>query len=152
LGRSELLERARAALLPVLTNLGYELIDLAVVVSHGRRTLRVFIEKPGGFTVADCARASKAISPVLDGEGIFRGRYFLEVSSPGAERKLRTRDDFSHFIGRKAKVRLRQPVMGVDLIEGRIERFQDDMLELRPEGAEPVAIPFGWVLSANLCL
>jgi ribosome maturation factor RimP len=152
LGRSELLERARAVVSPVLANLGYELVDLALVVSHGRRTLRVFIYKQGGVTVSDCARASKAVSPLLDEADIFRSRYYLEVSSPGAERKLRTRDDFIRFAGRKARIHLRQPHMGMNLVEGRIEGFHDDLVVLRPEGSEPVTIPYSAISSANLCL
>jgi ribosome maturation factor RimP len=147
-----LLEKARSVVLPVLANLGYDLVEVAIVVSHGRRTLRVFIDKENGVDVSDCARASKSLSPALDEQGFFPGRYYLEVSSPGAERKLRTREDFRHFVGRKARVRLREVCMGMTEVKGKIEGFRDDMLELRPEGNSVVTIPFETISSANLCL
>jgi ribosome maturation factor RimP len=147
-----LLEKVRSTISPALANLGYDLVEVAIVVSHGRRTLRVFIDKENGVNLDDCARASKAISPVLDEQGLFRGRYHLEVSSPGAERKLRTRQDFERFAGRLALVRLRDGCNGRPEIRGTIEGFQDDVLELRPEGDAVISIPFETISSANLCL
>jgi ribosome maturation factor RimP len=152
LRRSELLERVRSSILPALANLGYDVVEVAVVVSHGRRTLRVFIDKENGINLNDCARASKAISPALDEQGFFRDRYYLEVSSPGAERKLRTRQDFEHFTGRKALVRLREKRNGRTEVKGKIEGFRDDLLELRPEEDAVITIPFEIISSANLCL
>lgn len=150
--RTELLEAVRLIILPVLANLGYDLVEVATVVSHGRRTLRVFIDKKDGVNVGDCARASKALSPVLDEQAYLTGRYYLEVSSPGAERRLRTREDFRRFVGRKARIRLREACMGVSDLRGRIEGFHDDVLELRPEGSDVITVPFERISSAHLCL
>lgn len=150
--RDELLERARGIVLPILANLGYDLVEIGLAVSHGRRTLRVFIDKPNGVNVEDCATASRVIGPALDEHELSFGRYYLEVSSPGAERKLRTRGDFKRFVGRKAQVRLREARMGVNQVRGRIESFSDDTLRLRPEEGSPITIPFDMISSANLCL
>ena len=150
--RNQLLEEAEAVVSPVLANLGYDLVELSLVVSHGRRTLRVFVDKPGGVNLEDCAVASKAVGPALDERSIHMGRYFLEVSSPGAERKLKTREDFRRFIGRKALVRLREAREGVSKIEGRIASFSDDTLKLKPEEGEEVTVPFEAISSARLCL
>jgi ribosome maturation factor RimP len=150
--RAEVLERIRGAISPVLANLGYDLVEVSQVVSHGRRTLRVFINKPGGVNINDCARASKAVGPLLDEQDFLGRRYFLEVSSPGAERKLRTAEDFERFVGRTAQVRLRQECMGMTQIKGEIESFAEGVLRLRPDGTEAVTIPFEAISSANLCL
>lgn len=150
--RGELLDSLRGVVSPVLTNLGYDLVELAIVVSHGRRTLRVFIDKEGGVTLEDCARSSKAIGFALDDGDLFLGRYYLEVSSPGAERKLRTRQDFERFMGRKAHVRFREDAGGVNEITGKIKGFTDDILTLQPEGAEPVDIKYEAIFRANLSL
>ena len=64
--RNQLLEEAEAVVSPVLANLGFDLVELTLVVSHGRRTLRVFVDKPGGVKLEDCAVASRAIGPALD--------------------------------------------------------------------------------------
>jgi ribosome maturation factor RimP len=152
LSRNQLLEEAEAVVSPVLANLGYDLVEIGLVVSHGRRTLRVFIDKPGGVNLEDCAMASKAVGPLLDERGVRIGRYFLEVSSPGAERKLKNREDFRRFVGRKALVRLREARDGVNKIEGRIAGFHDDMLKLKPEVGEEIDVPFEAISSARLCL
>ncbi len=150
--RDELLEAVEAVVSPVLANLGYDLVELSLVVSHGRRTLRVFIDKPGGVNVEDCAIASRAVGPAMDESSLPMGRYFLEVSSPGAERKLRNREDFRHFVGRKALVRLREARDGMNKIEGRIASFSDDVLKLKPEDGEEISVPFEAISSARLCL
>lgn len=90
---------------PALTGLGFELVD--VQASNGGRLLRLFIDKPGGITVDDCAAVSRHLTRVLAVEGIDYER--LEVSSPGLDRPLRKGVDFARFAGRKAEVRMRTP-------------------------------------------
>lgn len=90
---------------PAVTGMGYELVD--VQSSNGGRMLRVFIDKPGGITVADCAAVSRQLTRVLPVEGVDFER--LEVSSPGLDRPLRKAGDFSRFVGQKAEVRMRTP-------------------------------------------
>ena len=88
---------------PTLTGLGYELVDMQV--SNRGRFLRLFMDKPGGITVEDCAAVSRHLSRVLEVEGIDYDR--LEVSSPGLDRPLRKAADFARFAGQKVDVRMR---------------------------------------------
>jgi ribosome maturation factor RimP len=90
---------------PAVTGLGFELVD--VQASNGGRMLRVFIDKPGGITLEDCAAVSRQLTRVLPVEGVDFER--LEVSSPGLDRPLRKQEDFARFAGRKAEVRMRTP-------------------------------------------
>ena len=90
---------------PAVAGMGYELVD--VQASNGGRLLRLFIDKPGGVTLDDCAAASRHLTRVLAVEGIDYER--LEVSSPGLDRPLRKEVDFARFAGRKAEVRMRTP-------------------------------------------
>ena len=90
---------------PAVAGLGYELVD--VQASNGGRMLRLFIDKPGGITVDDCATVSRHLTRVLAVEGIDYER--LEVSSPGLDRPLRRGEDFARFAGHKAEVRMRRP-------------------------------------------
>lgn len=85
--------------------MGYELVDLQA--SNGGRLLRLFIDKPGGVDIDDCAALSRQLSRVLEVEGVDYER--LEVSSPGLDRPLRKAQDFARFAGRKADVRMRTP-------------------------------------------
>jgi ribosome maturation factor RimP len=64
------------------------------------RTLRVLITKPEGITVEICANVSQQLSQRLDIENLILDRYFLEVSSPGIERKIRNQKDFQDNIGK----------------------------------------------------
>ena len=90
---------------PAVTGLGYELVD--VQASNGGRMLRLFIDKPGGITLEDCAMVSRHLTRVLAVEGVDYER--LEVSSPGLDRPLRKGSDFARFAGHRADVRMRTP-------------------------------------------
>ena len=85
--------------------MGYELVD--VQASNGGRLLRLFIDKPGGVGLQNCAAVSRQLSRVFEVEGIDYER--LEVSSPGLDRPLRKGADFARFAGQKAEVRMRTP-------------------------------------------
>jgi len=88
---------------PTLTGMGFELVDLQV--SNRGRFVRVFMDKPGGITVDDCADVSRQLTRVLEVEGIDYDR--LEVSSPGLDRPLRHAADFAKFAGHRVDVRMR---------------------------------------------
>jgi ribosome maturation factor RimP len=90
---------------PTVVGMGYELVD--VQASNGGRMLRVFIDRPGGITVDDCAAVSRQLTRVLPVEGLDFER--LEISSPGLDRPLRKAGDFTRFAGQKAEVRMRTP-------------------------------------------
>jgi ribosome maturation factor RimP len=93
---------------PVVTGMGYEFVDLQS--SNGGRLLRLFIDKPGGIGVEDCAAVSRQLSRVFEVEGVDYDR--LEVSSPGLDRPLRKQADFVRFAGQKAELRMRRPDAG----------------------------------------
>jgi len=85
--------------------MGFELVDAQA--SNGGRLLRLFVDKPGGVTLDDCAAISRHLSRVLAVEGIDYER--LEVSSPGLDRPLRKEADFARFTGSRAEIRMRTP-------------------------------------------
>ena len=90
---------------PAIAGMGYELVD--VQASNGGRLLRLFVDKPGGVTLDDCAAVSRHLTRVLAVEGIDYER--LEVSSPGLDRPLRKEADFARFTGHRAELRMRTP-------------------------------------------
>ncbi|HSN42190.1 MAG TPA: ribosome maturation factor RimP [Burkholderiales bacterium] len=98
----------QASLENTLAGLGYELVDLER--SGKGLFLRVFIDKPGGVNVDDCAAVSHHLTRWLAVEHIDYDR--LEVSSPGLDRLLKKERDFVRFTGQKARIRLRIPVDG----------------------------------------
>lgn len=90
---------------PVAAGMGYELVD--VQASNRGRLLRIFIDKPDGIGLEDCAALSRQVSRVFEVEGLEYDR--LEVSSPGLDRPLRKAGDFARFAGQKAELRMRTP-------------------------------------------
>src|SRR5213075_3558568 len=95
----------QAVVQPVVAGMGYELVELQS--ANGGRMLRLFIDKPGGINVEDCAAVSRQLSRVLEVEGIEYDR--LEVSSPGLDRRLRKPGDFVRFAGQRVELRMRTP-------------------------------------------
>jgi ribosome maturation factor RimP len=91
-----------------LAGLGYELVDMER--SGQGRMMRVFIDKPGGVNLDDCAAVSHHLSRVLTVENVSYER--LEVSSPGLDRPLKKERDFVRFTGQKVRVKVRVPVAG----------------------------------------
>jgi len=97
--------------IPILRK-NMELVDLEWRREKGGWVLRIFIDKPGGVTVGDCAKISEMISKILDKEDLIHHSYVLEVSSPGIERPLVKKEDYERFKGEKAKIILKTPISG----------------------------------------
>ncbi|MBV8526831.1 MAG: ribosome maturation factor RimP [Candidatus Dormibacteraeota bacterium] len=99
--------RIAELLRPSLTHLGVELVDVRWSGRGHGAVLRVIIDRAGGVTLDDCERVSNAASAVLDAADPIPSAYRLEVSSPGAERPLRSVEDWRNALGRRVNVRLR---------------------------------------------
>ena len=112
-----------------LGSLGYELVDLETSRSG---LVRVFIDKPEGITVEDCAKVSHHLTRVFAVEGFDYDR--LEVSSPGLDRPLKRLEDFARFAGRDASVRLKLPRDGRRRLEGRITGVEGGSVLIEVEG------------------
>ena len=131
---------------PVVAGMGYELVDLQA--SNGGRMLRLFIDKPGGIDVEDCAAVSRQLSRVLEVEGVDYER--LEVSSPGLDRPLRKHGDFARFAGHKAEVRMRTPdASGRRRFVGVLRGTEAGRLSMELDG-QTVALELGDVERARL--
>jgi ribosome maturation factor RimP len=112
-----------------LGSLGYELVDLELSRSG---LARVFIDKPGGITVEDCATVSRHLTRVFAVEGFEYER--LEVSSPGLDRPLKRLEDFTRFAGQDVSLRLKLPREGRRRLEGRIAGVEDGKVLIEVEG------------------
>lgn len=113
-----------------LAGLGYELVDLD---RSGRgRLIRVFIDKPGGISVDDCARVSHHLTRVLAVENVSYDR--LEVSSPGLDRPLKKEQDFVRFAGHKARIKVRVPIDGQRNFVGVLREVKGGAVQLDVEG------------------
>ena len=114
---------------PSLDHVGGELLDVQWSGRGKGAVLRLVIDRPGGVTLDDCERASNTASAVLDAYDPIDATYRLEVSSPGAERPLRTPEDWRAALGRRVNVRLRQDDSET-VLEGRLTGVSDVHAEL----------------------
>jgi len=104
-----------------LPALGYELVDWDSSPRSG--LVRVFIDKPGGINVDDCARVSNHLTRLFPVENVAFER--LEVSSPGIDRPLRKPADFARFAGEEADLRLRDAMGEARRVKGILRGCED---------------------------
>src|SRR3974390_2202246 len=115
----------------VVESEGMELVEVEVKGGGSQRFVRISIDKPEGVTHGDCELVSQQVGTILDVEDVVPGgRYTLEVSSPGVERKLFKPADYQRFQGKKAKITLRDPVEGRRTWEGTLAGYVDGMISL----------------------
>jgi ribosome maturation factor RimP len=147
------------ALLDRITGLGekavagtdLEILEVQLRGSGKARLLRIYIDKRGGVTHGDCELVSERFGNLLDEEDVIPGdSYTLEVSSPGAERKLSKPRDFERVLGQKIRVSLREPIEGVKSCEGKLSGLEGETLELEVVPGEVIRIPLAQVQKANL--
>lgn len=116
---------------PVANDLGYALVRVKVTQENGC-TLQIMAEDASGrFTIADCERLSKDLSPVLDVEDPIDREYHLEVSSPGIDRPLVRARDFKVHVGHEAKIELSDMLDGRKRFRGEIVAADDDSVTIR---------------------
>ena len=126
---------------PVANDLGYALVRVRVTPENGCTVQIMAEDARGRFTIADCERLSKDLSPVLDVEDPIDREYHLEVSSPGIDRPLVRARDFAAHIGDEAKVELADMLDGRRRFRGEIVAVDGDTVTIRlpdaPAGIEP---------------
>ncbi|NJP40975.1 ribosome maturation factor RimP [Oscillospiraceae bacterium HV4-5-C5C] len=121
---------------PIIEQLGYELIDTDFITEEGRKILRFYIDRRGGIGLTDCETVSRSLDPLLDSEFSYQGAYFLEVSSPGVDRPLKTAADFRRHKDELVEVSLYQAVAGVKRFTGLLVDGGDGWVCVQPDQAE----------------
>ena len=130
---------------------GLELVEVEVKGGGNNRFVRISIDKPEGVTHGDCEQVSQQVGTILDVEDVVPGgRYTLEVSSPGVERKLLKPQDYQRFQGKKARITLRTAVEGRRNWEGTLAGFENGDVALETQPGKTLRIPIDQVQKANL--
>ncbi|MGH9591961.1 MAG: ribosome maturation factor RimP [Bryobacteraceae bacterium] len=161
--RTAITEKIQAIAERVAADQGLEIVDVQLLGGGAHRMLRIYIDKvsgidkisgidqPEGVSHADCEYISQHVGTILDVEDIIPGgRYTLEVSSPGVERKLARPREFERFVGRKVKVTLREPVDNQRHWVGALSGFTEGIITLEPAPGKSVRFPLEQVERANL--
>lgn len=136
---------------PFLDENGFELVDIEYVKEGSNWFLRVYVDKDGGIDIDDCGRVSEYLSEKLDANDPIPGAYFLEVSSPGAERPLKKPADFAKAVGKHVFVTTYEPVDGLKEFEGLLETYDEAGLKIRV-GKKSHSIPAAKMASARLAI
>jgi ribosome maturation factor RimP len=125
------LDKVREIAQRVADDSGLELVDVDLRGGGKARTLRIFIDKPGGVTHEDCSNFSREVGTIFDvEEAVPGGTYTLEVSSPGLDRKLLKASDYERFMGSLVKLKTVNPIEGNRHFEGRLKSFSEGRIEL----------------------
>ena len=136
---------------PFLDENGFELVDIEYVKEGGNWFLRVYVDKEGGIDIDDCGRISEYLSARLDEKDPIEAAYFLEVSSPGAERPLKKAQDFLKAVGNYVFLTTYEPIDGLKEFEGTLASFDEETVVVEI-GKKKHSIPYTKVASARLAI
>lgn len=130
---STVVETVTELVTPILDEKNFELVEVEFVKEGKSWFLRVFIDKEGGIDIEECAYVSEQLSDKLDqmDPDPIPQAYFLEVSSPGAERPLKKEKDYEKAVGEYIHVSLYQPFEGEKAYEGYLESYDGNQLTMK---------------------
>jgi len=133
----------------VLEDCGVNLYDTESTMENEQKIYRIFITQEGGVTLDKCAEITRIISPILDLDPPMSGKYALEVSSPGIERKLTTLAHFKQSIGENVKVKLEGEEVNTN-IKGKLMLVKDNTITVYDkEKQEDVSFTLSDILKAR---
>ncbi len=139
---------AEALVRPVVESAGLELWEVTFRKEGGRMVLRVAVDREGGVDLDTIAEISDRLSRRLDLEDFGRGRYELEVGSPGLERPLREVVQFRRSIGQIVKVKTVEPVEGSTVHRGELVSVDAEAIVVVTDGGEQ-RVPYANIASAR---
>ena len=143
------IEQIETVVLPVLDELGLELVEVQYRREQSGWVLRLVIDKQDGVNLDDCGAVSREISQLLDIEDFIDQAYNLEVSSPGLNRPLKSMAGFERFVGRLAKIKTTESIAGEHVFIGKINKTEGESIVLEV-GTKEVTILFSQVAKARL--
>jgi ribosome maturation factor RimP len=145
---SDITETVRAAVAPVLAELGTEVYDVELGRAGQAQFLRILIDRPGGIDLEAITTATQAVNPVLDELDVLDGRSTLEVSSPGLERPLRRPEHFVGARGTTVAVKTAAPIAGARRHTGPLTAVDESGIEVLVDD-EPRRIAFADIANAH---
>ena len=129
--------------------MGYELWGLNVGQQNNSLKFTLYIDSVNGINIDDCEKVSNQVTHLLDTEEVCGSEYVLEVSSPGFDRVLITKDHFNRYLKEKVKVKLKWLVNNRKNIKGVIKNVTDDYVIIDDEN-ESYEIKYDSIDSARL--
>ena len=140
---------------PILEELNLELVEVEYVKEGRNWFLRVYIDKDGGVDIEECGLVSEKLSEQLDEKDPISNNYFLEVSSPGAERPLKKDQDYIKAIGKNVHVKTYEPIDNEKEFEGILKDFDGSQVTLEIKiktRKKELVIPYDKIAKARLAV
>jgi ribosome maturation factor RimP len=152
---SKITETAEKLAAPILEEMELELVDIEYAKEGKHWFLRLYIDKPGGVDIEECGIVSERLGKKLDEADPIAHQYFLEVSSPGAERPLKKESDFANAVGKQVYVKTYEPIDGEKEFEGKLTAFNGESLHVEVKiktRTKTFEIPMNKVAKARLAV
>lgn len=152
---STIIEMTEELVQPILQDKNLKLVDVEYVKEGPNWFLRVYIDKEGGVNLTECSEVSEELSEQLDQKDPIKQEYFLEVSSPGVERPLKTKQDFENNVNKNIYVSLYAPIEGEKEFEGVLKSFENNQVTIEYKvktRIKEVTIPFEKIAKARLAV
>ena len=131
-------DTVREAILPTVTELGYRIWDVTYSKIGADYHLEITIDSDDGINIDDCEKVHRAIDPILDEIDPIEDFYYLEVSSPGIERELKSDEHISLSIGLKVEAKLFVAKDGKKSMTGNLLAFDKESVTVLEDGEEVV--------------
>jgi ribosome maturation factor RimP len=150
---SKVTEIVEDLLTPILEDMKLDLVDIEYVKEGKNWFLRVFLDKDNGIDIEECGIVSERLGERLDEIDPIPHNYFLEVSSPGAERPLKKEKDFEKAVGKNVFIKTFEPIEDEKNFEGTLTSFNGETLKLEMKiktRKKEVEIPYSKVAKARL--
>jgi len=136
---------------PIVGEEGLVVYDIYWTKDLGRRILRVLLEKKeGNVSLDDCSRVSHSIEDIIEVKGLINSPYDLEVSSPGLDRPLRSKEHFRKVVGQTIKLKTKIPLEGRQNYKGLLKKMDENILTMEIDQKD-YELLFESVAKAHLC-
>lgn len=152
---SKVTETVEKLITPVLEELNIELVEVEFAKEGRDYFLRIFIDKENGVDIEDCGNVSERVSVILDEVDPITHNYFLEVSSPGAERPLKKEADWLKAIGKNVYIKTYEPIDNNKVFEGVLTGYDGTTVTLEMKiktRTKVVTLPFEKIANARLAV
>ena len=126
-------DTVREAIEDKVTELGYRIWDVTFSKIGADWHLEITIDSDNGVEIDDCEKVHRAIDPIVDECNPYEDLDYLEVSSPGIERELRTEEHIALSLGSRVEAKLFAPKDGAKSVIGKLESFEDGKLTITTE-------------------
>ena len=130
----------------------YDLVDVEFVKEGPNHFLRIYIDKAGGVTIDDCQIVSEALNSKLDEINPIDVSYYLEVSSPGLDRPLKTDKDLKRNLNKDVEIKLYKQLDNKKKYDGKLVDFNENEIIIENIKGDKILLPKEVVADVRLSI